>query len=149
MPGLSLERPVGALRTGWSALVGDYAIAGDWTCNGDLLMVGDSAGGVYAFDGKSGATSWQHPEIHDGGLLALAIQPGGDLLATTGQDGRIRIWNPLDGQVIHMLELGRGWVEMWNGRRMANGWRLLSLAEFMYSTLKGKRCGDPRTTPVQ
>ena len=70
MSGLSPEQSVGVLRNGWSSTVGDYAIAGDWACNGELLVVGDAAGGVYGFDGKSGTTSWQHPEIHDGGLLA-------------------------------------------------------------------------------
>ena len=111
MSGLSPEQSVGVLRNGWSSTVGDYAIAGDWACNGELLVVGDAAGGVYGFDGKSGAMCWQHPEIHDGGLLALAIQPGGDLLATAGQDGRVRIWSAMDGEIIHTLELGSGWVE--------------------------------------
>ena len=58
MPGLNADSPGGVLRRGWSAEVGDYAIAGGWSLRGEALMVGDAAGGVYAFDGKSGATAW-------------------------------------------------------------------------------------------
>ena len=92
--------------------------------NGELLVVGDAAGGVYGFDGKSGAMCWQHPEIHDGGLLALAIQPGGDLLATAGQDGRVR-FESMDGEIIHTLNLGVV-VENVAGPQMDNGWLPLS-----------------------
>jgi len=111
MSGLTKEKPVGVLRTGWSAEVADYAIAGDWACNGSLLVVGDAAGGVYGFEGKSGAKKWAHPEVHDGGLLALDMHRDGVRIATVGQDGCVRIWSADDGQVLHTVELGNGWVE--------------------------------------
>lgn len=111
MSGLRKDKPEGVLRNGWTASVGDYAIAGDWACKGALLVVGDAAGGVYGFEGKSGAPRWAHPEIHQGGVLALAVHPGGSQFATTGQDGSVRIWNAEDGEVLHTIELGNGWVE--------------------------------------
>ena len=73
MSDVSTDRPKGVLRRGWSASVGDYAIAGGWTLHGEALVVGDAAGGVYAFDGKSGASAWARQEAHDGGVLAMAI----------------------------------------------------------------------------
>ena len=111
MSGLSVDGPRGALRRGWSAEAGDYAIAGGWTLRGEALVVGDAAGGVYAFDGKSGASTWARQGAHDGGVLAMAIHPGGTAFATAGQDGRVLIWGVADGQVSQAIDVGSGWVE--------------------------------------
>ena len=45
---LSGDEPRGVMRDGSS--VGDYAIDGGWACNGKVLVLGDAAGGVYAFE---------------------------------------------------------------------------------------------------
>ena len=111
MSDLSVEGPRGALRRGWSAEVGDYAIAGGWTLGGEALVVGDAAGGVYAFDGKSGAGAWARQGAHDGGVLAMAIHPGGTSFATAGQDGGVLIWPVAEGQVSQAIDVGSGWVE--------------------------------------
>ena len=105
------DGPRGVLRRGWSAAVGDYAIAGGWSLRGEALMVGDAAGGVYAFDGKSGATIWERRGVHEGGVLAVAIHPSGTAFATTGQDGRVLIWGVAEGQVKQAIDIGGGWVE--------------------------------------
>ena len=111
MSEVSADKRQGVLRQGWSAAVGDYAIAGGWTQGGDTLVVGDTAGGVYAFDGKSGASDWARQGAHDGGLLAMAIHPSGTAFATAGQDGRVLIWGAAEGQVKHTIDVGSGWVE--------------------------------------
>ena len=111
MPDLSIGRPKGVLRRGWSAAVGDYAIAGGWTPSGEALVVGDAAGGVYAFDGKSGATVWAEHGVHEGGVLAVAIHPNRPAFATAGQDGRALVWDAAEGQVSHAINVGNGWVE--------------------------------------
>ncbi len=111
MSDLNADLPAGVLRPGWSAALGDYAIAGGWTLRGEALVVGDAAGGVYAFDGKSGATVWPCPGIHEGGVLAMAIHPSGTAFATAGQDGRVLIWGVAEGQVSHAIDVGSGWVE--------------------------------------
>ena len=108
---MSTDKPQGVLRPGWSASVGDYAIAGGWALDGEALVVGDVAGGVYAFDGKSGASAWARREAHDGGLLAMAIHPSGAAFATAGQDGRVLVWGVAEGQVAQTIDVGRGWVE--------------------------------------
>ena len=99
MPGLSLDGPKGVLRSGWSALVGDYAIACGWAHRGSLLMVCDAAGGVYAFEGTSGAVRWKHPRVHERGALAMSVHPKGALVATAGQDGRVLLWNAEEGEI--------------------------------------------------
>ena len=111
MSDLNIDSPKGALRRGWSAAVGDYAIAGGWSLRGEALMVGDAAGGVYAFDGKSGATVWERRGVHEGGVLAVAIHPSGTAFATAGQDSRVLIWNAAEGQVSRAIDVGSGWVE--------------------------------------
>ena len=111
MSDVSTVRPKGVLRRGWSASVGDYAIAGGWTLHGEALVVGDAAGGVYAFDGKSGASAWARQEAHDGGVLAMAIHPSGTAFATAGQDGRVLVWGVAEGQVRQAIDVGSDWVE--------------------------------------
>ena len=111
MSDLNVDSPKGVLRRGWSAAVGDYAIAGGWTPRGETLVVGDSAGGVYAFDGKSGASAWARQGAHDGGVLTLAVHPSGIAFATAGQDGRILIWGIAEDQVMQAIDVDSGWVE--------------------------------------
>ena len=111
MPDLNVGGPMGVLHRGWSAEVGDYAMAGGWSLCGQALVAGDAEGGVYAFDGESGATTWVRRGVHDGGVLSVAIHPSGGRFATAGQDGRALIWNAAEGQVIRAIDVGNGWVE--------------------------------------
>ena len=111
MPGVEGFSPQGMLHEGWSAEVEDYAIVCGWTLGGKALLVGDVAGGLYLFEGKSGSPLWQKKEVHKGGLLALSIHPDGDIFATSGQDGRVLIWNSEEGESTKVIELGDGWVE--------------------------------------
>ena len=111
MSDLNGDRPRGVLRPGWSAEVGDYAIAGGWTVGGEVLVVGDAAGGVYVFDGKSGASAWARQGAHEGGVLAMAIHPSGTAFATAGQDGRVLVWGVAEGRVKRAIDVGSGWVE--------------------------------------
>ncbi|MDE2683586.1 MAG: hypothetical protein OXI54_05495 [Chloroflexota bacterium] len=111
MSDLNVVSSKGVLRRGWSAAVGDYAIAGGWTLRGEALVVSDAAGGIYAFDGKSGASAWARQRGHDGGVLAMAIHPSGTAFATAGQDGRVLIWGVAEGQVKQAIDVGSDWVE--------------------------------------
>ncbi len=111
MSDLTATSPMGVLNPGWSAMVGDYAISGGWSQRGEALVVGDTEGSVYSFNGESGDTVWERPEVHDGGVLAVAVHPGGAAFATAGQDGRVLIWNAAEGQVSQAIDVGNGWVE--------------------------------------
>ena len=111
MPDLNGGSSTGVLRPGWSAEVGDYAIAGGWTPRGEALVVGDAAGGVYAFEGRSGAALWAQRGAHEGGVLALAMQPNRSGFATAGQDGRVLVWSAAEGRISQAIDVGSGWVE--------------------------------------
>ncbi|MEO1273091.1 MAG: WD40 repeat domain-containing protein, partial [Myxococcota bacterium] len=110
MFGLSAKRPGGVLRRGWSAAVDEYAIAGGWLLRSEMLMVCDAVGGVYAFDGKSGAPKWSQRTVHEDGVLAVAVRPHGTMFATAGQDGRVLIWGA-DGQIRQSIHVDKGWVD--------------------------------------
>lgn len=42
------------------------------------------------------------PQWHKGGVLSLTFNPQGNLLATSGQDGTVKLWNP-DGTFVRSL----------------------------------------------
>ena len=111
MSGIEAFSPKGMLHEGWSAQVDDYAIVCGWALQGKTFLVGDVAGGLYAFEGISGKLIWQIKDIHKGGLLALSIHPNGKTFATAGQDGHVNIWESQKGTSTKTLELGKGWVE--------------------------------------
>ena len=111
MSDLNAGSPTGVFRRGWSAAVGDYAIAGGWILRGEALVVGDAQGGVYAFDGDSGAAAWARRGVHDGGVLSVAVHPSGTAFATAGQDGRVLIWSAAGGEVTRAIDVGSDWVE--------------------------------------
>ena len=123
MSTLKTGDPKGILRQGWTAEVGDYAIAGGWACGGKVLVVCDAAGGVTGLDGASGTPLWSTPDAHAGGCLALSVHPTGDRVATAGQDGQVQVRDAQTGSVKQILTLGRGWVEhvAWSpdGQRVA------------------------------
>ena len=111
MPNLKAFSPTGMLHESCIAQVEDYAIVCGWALRGKVLLVGDVTGGVYSFEGKSGALLWHRQEVHQGGLLAMSIHPEGDIFATAGQDGRVLIFMSKEGESIKSLSLGKGWVE--------------------------------------
>ena len=111
MSGIEAFSPKGMLHEGWFAQVDDYAIVCGWAQKGQTFLVGDVAGGLYAFEGKSGKLLWQTKEIHKGGLLAMSIHPYGNAFATAGQDGHLRFWESKEGKSTKRLDIGKGWVE--------------------------------------
>jgi WD40 repeat protein len=111
MPDMNAFAPQGMLHEGWSAQADDYAINCGWGEDGKTLLVGDAAGGLYAFKSDSGDLIWDRKEVHRGGLLALEIHPDGDRFATSGQDGIVIIWNGKTGEQVQQFQPGKSWVE--------------------------------------
>ena len=50
MPDIEPFSPRGMFHEGWTAEVNDYAIACGWALKGKQFIVGDVAGGLFAFD---------------------------------------------------------------------------------------------------
>ena len=102
---------LGSLRTGWSATLDDCALSGGWTSEGNEFAVVDAAGGMSVFDGKRGDLIWAKKNVHDGGALATSVHPSKSKFATTGQDGRLIIWNLLEPDTKKVIDIGTGWAE--------------------------------------
>ena len=118
------KKVTGVLQSDWSAVIQDYPIASGWTHDGGALVVCDSAGGVYVFDGKVGEQLWSERCAHEGGALAVSMHPGETGFATAGQDGKILIWDLTGAHSRCCIEVGSGWVEnvLWSpdGARLAS-----------------------------
>jgi len=93
MPDIESFSPRGMFHEGWTAEVNDYAIVCGWATKGKLFIVGDVAGGIFAFEGDTGKIIWKKENTHSAGLLAMSIHPEGEIFATSGQDGNIQIYN--------------------------------------------------------
>ncbi len=158
---MSAARPKGVLRPGWSASVEDYAIAGGWTRNGEALVVGDVAGGVYAFEGKSGASAWARQvraydadgrevwrfDDHPSTVSAIAWSSAGELAMACY--GRVSFFDASIGELSQKLEWKGSLVSMVlspDGDIVACGsqdnsvhfWRRSTEEDFMMSGYSGK-----------
>jgi WD40 repeat protein len=112
------------LRVGWQADLSDHIIGLAWSPDGSRLAAATVGGPVFILDsnGKSGLQL----KGHGFGTAAIAWQPNGDLLATAGQDGKVRLWKTMTGAEVAALDAGAAWVERlaWHPR----GTRLASAA---------------------
>ena len=115
----------------WAATLDDYAIDLAWSPDGKFLAAASAAGGVSIFD--AAGTLVHKLAGHDNGANCLAWMPDaspvgsalaqtddrgarkhapyGGLLATGGQDGKVKLWNGITGARAHEIQLGDDWVE--------------------------------------
>ncbi|MBI2512657.1 MAG: WD40 repeat domain-containing protein [Opitutae bacterium] len=113
----------------WAATLDDYAIDLAWSPDGSLLAAASAAGGITLYDAATGAVKHTLPG-HADGANCLAWMPAvgrvvpdeprspsarpedsPHLLASGGQDGCVRLWNPATGAQIAETKLGTAWVE--------------------------------------
>jgi len=69
--------------------LGEYPVDAAFAPDGRTLVVGDGAGRLQLLDVAGGTL--QPLGEHRGGVLAVAWQPGGKLVASAGQDGEVRL----------------------------------------------------------
>ncbi len=103
----------------WAAALDDYAIDLAWSPDGTQLAAASAAGGLTLFATADGAVRHTLPG-HDDGANCVAWQPATALLASGGQDGRVKFWDAANGQHVASAELGGAWVEhlAWVGSRL-------------------------------
>ena len=94
--------------TVWATEAPESVSAIGWSADGGRVAVADLGGQVTLLDGRDGAGLARGP-AHEGGVFALAWQPGGHVLATGGADGRVGLLGT-DHPGPAYLEVG-GWVQ--------------------------------------
>jgi len=94
----------------WTATLGEPVAELSWSPDGQWLAVGGVEGRVVVYEAATGkpVRDWQ---AHEGGLFRCAFAPSTGLLATSGQDGHVRLWNAASGEADQALPLGAAWVE--------------------------------------
>lgn len=97
----------------WAATLDDYVIDLAWSPDGSLLAAASAAGGITLFDAASGTIRQTLPG-HEDGANCLAWRPAPQeeqLLASGGQDGKVRLWRGGNGAPAGEASLGSAWVE--------------------------------------
>jgi WD40 repeat protein len=94
------------LRLAWQSPLPDHVVGVAWSADGRSLAAAAVSGPIHLFDSNGKPT--QQLAGHGFGTAAIAWQPGGSLLASAGQDGKVRVWNGGEAKV---LDGGAAWVE--------------------------------------
>ncbi len=94
----------------WTATVDDHVIGLAWSLDGATAAALVIGGGLSVFDRATGALHYTRA-AHGAGGSAVSWHPTDGLLATSGQDGKVRIWDAVTGGPIATLDAGGEWVE--------------------------------------
>lgn len=113
MPKLNpLSRRPKSLKLAWQALVSDHVIALEWSPDRSLLAAAAVSGQICLFHAKDGGLvkAWQG---HGFGVTSVSWHPTNpSLLASSGQDGKVAIWDTStrETEPIRTFTAGTSWV---------------------------------------
>ena len=94
----------------WAAQLDDYAIDLAWAADGTYLAVASAAGPITIYTATDGAKIQTLPG-HADGTNRVAWMSGTPLLASSGQDGAVKLWDVGAGQHTATAALGPDWVD--------------------------------------
>ncbi len=110
MPGLAEKTVQGTLPRMWATELDEAAVSVGWSASGDWLAAASASGGIYLVDASTGMQRrrWSG---HGFGANAVAWHPTLELLASAGQDGKIKLWESRSDSPVATLDCGTAWVE--------------------------------------
>ena len=124
------------LNSRWQRPLDDHIIAlapsppaGQW------LAAATVSGPIYLIDSDGGEIRRSFPG-HGFGTMALAWHPNGTILASAGQDGKVRLWDVISGEQTGEMAGGTAWVEHVAWLPAANNRRAPLLAAAAGRTLR-------------
>lgn len=94
----------------WAAVLEDYVIDLAWAADGRCVMAASADGPISVFEVAGGTVVHVLPGDEEG-TNTIAAHPTQALLASGGQDGTVRFWDPVAGQAIASVPLSAGWVD--------------------------------------
>jgi WD40 repeat protein len=94
----------------WRAQLDDHVNSLAWSPDGKWLAVASISGPITIFAGKTGQVL-HVLDGHDFGTCEVAWNASGTTLASVGQDGQVRLWDPESWQERLKLPGGAAWVE--------------------------------------
>lgn len=113
MPGVTASKatPSGAeLAVLWEQSLDDHVIDLRYSPDGSLLAAAAIGGPISVFDASSGEVKALLPG-HDGGTFALSWRADSRMLASGGQDGKLRIWDLAVAAPPIVCDAESAWVE--------------------------------------
>jgi WD40 repeat protein/serine/threonine protein kinase len=122
------------LSRGGPALLGSPLDMGDakvfaLSPDGALLAVGDRDGTVSMASTTSRLPIASRPRGHEGGVEEVDFGPRGDVLASVGDDGKVRLWSTDGGLSEHSTLIGSLPDVVWSVRFSPDGATLATAAE--------------------
>ena len=88
---------------------GDYIPTTAWSANEKMLAAASEQGDIWFFSPDSRQPILSQHSAHEPGICSLSWHPRHPLMASSGQDGRVKIW--LEGKAFDQVETSDAWVE--------------------------------------
>ena len=92
----------------WNNILSDYITVVNWSPDGSTLAISSAAGEVKVFVENELITL---QEVTNTSIDGMAFSTDGKFLAVGGQDGKVKIWNTSNYQLITTLENATAWVD--------------------------------------
>ena len=83
---------------------GDYIPTTAWSANEKMLAAASEQGDIWFFSPDSRQPILSQHSAHEPGICSLSWHPRHPLMASSGQDGRVKIW--LEGKALDQVETG-------------------------------------------
>lgn len=104
------QPPDKSLKTLWRSAIEDHPIQVAWSPDNETLAVAGVSGPIIVFNGENGAI--RHTlSGHSLDTMAISWHKDSRVLASVGQDGKVRLWDTLLGTQISEMAGGSSWVE--------------------------------------